>query len=366
LLSPPASAMLVNLLPAWGCLMSILVVGATGFVGGEIASKLALQNHKVAGLVRGGSAHPKAKQLLSAGIEIIAGDLRSPETLTHALKNAETVVCTATSMPSATDDGLQKIDHDGTLALIEVAEQQRVRKFVYVSYSGNICEESPLETAKRECENRLLASRMDAVILRPSYFMEMWLSPALGFDPANGSARIYGSGDAKVSYISAMNVADFGAVAALRQYAEKNTILEMGGSEALSQLEAVRIFEEALNKKFKVDHLPTKTLQAQHQSSDPLQKTFGALMLAGAALAMIARRRRSLFVLLAARLRELGIDVSGSMTMEEALEQLRATRPDDAEVLAPLIAMYEEERFSSRHDRTRAALVRRRLRVLVD
>ena len=115
--------------------------------------------NKVAGLVRGGSAHPKAKQLLSVGIEIIAGDLRSPETLTHALKNAETVVCTATSMPSATDDGLQKIDHDGTLALIEVAEQQRVRKFVYVSYSGNICEESPLETAKRECENRLLASR---------------------------------------------------------------------------------------------------------------------------------------------------------------------------------------------------------------
>src|ERR1017187_5078038 len=103
------------------------------------------------------------------------------------------------------------------------------------SYSGNICEESPLETAKRECENRLLASRMDAVILRPSYFMEMWLSPELGFDPENGSARIYGSGSAKVSYISAMNVADLGVVAALRQYAEKNAILEMGGSEPLDR-----------------------------------------------------------------------------------------------------------------------------------
>ena len=57
-------------------------------------------------------------------------------------------------------------------------------------------------------------------------------------------------------------------------------ILEMGGSEALSQLEAVRIFEEALNKKIRVDHVPTETLQAQHQSHDPLQKTFGALTLA--------------------------------------------------------------------------------------
>ena len=260
--------------------MSILVVGATGFVGGEIARKLAEQSHEVAALVRGGESHPKAKQLLSAGIEIIAGDLCRAETLADAIKDVETVVCTATSMPSATDDGLRKVDHDGTLALIDVAERQGVEKFVYVSYSGNIRDDSPLETAKRECENRLLASRMEAVILRPSYFMEMWLSPALGFDPANGSARVYGSGNSKVSYISALNVADVGVVAAARKYAEKNAILEMGGPEPLSQLEAVRIFEEALNKKFKVDHVPAEVLQTQHQSSDPLQKTFGALMLA--------------------------------------------------------------------------------------
>jgi uncharacterized protein YbjT (DUF2867 family) len=260
--------------------MSILVVGATGFVGGEIARKLALQKHKVTGLVRGGYAHPKAKQLLSAGIEIVAGDLCSPETLAHALKNSETVVCTATSMPYATDNGLQKVDHDGTLALIDVAERQGVKKFVYVSYSGNICEDSPLETAKRKCENRLLASRMNAVILRPSYFMEMWLSPALGFDPANGSARIYGSGKAKISYISATNVADFGAVAALRQYDEENAILEMGGSEALSQFDVVRIFEDALNRKFRLEHVPEQSLRTEHQSSDLLQKTSGALMLA--------------------------------------------------------------------------------------
>jgi uncharacterized protein YbjT (DUF2867 family) len=239
-----------------------------------------VRKHKVTGLVRGGSAHPKAKQLLSAQIEIVAGDLCRPETLIPALKNSETVVCTATSMPYATDDGLQKVDHDGTLALIELAERQGVKKFVYVSYSGNICEESALETAKRDCEQRLLASQMEAVILRPSYFMEVWLSPALGFDPANGSARIYGSGDAKVSYISATNVADFGAVAALRQYAERNAILEMGGSEPLSQLETVRIFENALNRRFRVEQVPEEGLQAQHQSFDPLQKTFGALTLA--------------------------------------------------------------------------------------
>jgi uncharacterized protein YbjT (DUF2867 family) len=260
--------------------MSILVVGATGFVGGDIVHKLAGRGHQITALVRGGRTHPKAKQLLSAGVEIFEGDLSRAATLVNPAENSEVVICTATSMPLAANDGLRMVDHDGTLALIEAAERQGVKKFVYVSYSGNIREHSPLETAKRECEDRLLASRMETVILRPTYFMESWLSPALGFDPANGSVRIYGSGDEKVSYISALNVSDFAVVAATRAYPDSSTILEMGGPEPLSQLEAVQIFEEALNKKFKADHVPTEALQTQHQSSDALQKTFGALTLA--------------------------------------------------------------------------------------
>jgi methionine-rich copper-binding protein CopC len=53
----------------------------------------------------------------------------------------------------------------------------------------------------------------------------------------------------------------------------------MGGPKALSQLQAVRIFERKL-KKIKLESVPMKALQAQHKSADPLQKTFGALMLA--------------------------------------------------------------------------------------
>ncbi len=169
-----------------------------GFVGGEIARKLAVQKHKVAGVFLEVTPS-KERSNCFAGVEIIAGDVCSAETHVYALKNSETVVCTATSMPSTTDNGLPKVDYDGTLAWIEAAELKGMKKFVYVSYSGNIC---PLETAKCECENCLLASQMEAVILRPSYVMEMWLSPALGFDPANGSARICGSGNAKVSYIA--------------------------------------------------------------------------------------------------------------------------------------------------------------------
>ena len=88
------------------------------------------------------------------------------------------------------------------------------------------------------------------------------------------------------------------------------------------------------------------------------------LVIAGFAVAMIARRRRSLFDLLAAHLHRLGIDVGPSMTMSEALNRLRIMHPAAAEELAPMIALYEAERFSGKQERGRVTGLRRRLAEL--
>ena len=71
--------------------MSILVVGATGLVGGQVAQKLRRQGESVRAFVRGGDAHPKAQPLRAAGIEIVAGDLTVPETLAPACRGIATV-----------------------------------------------------------------------------------------------------------------------------------------------------------------------------------------------------------------------------------------------------------------------------------
>jgi NADH dehydrogenase len=255
-----------------------LVVGATGLVGQQVALGLLRLGRRVRALVRGGKHHEKAAPLLSAGIEIVDADLTKPESLPAACAGVETVVSTATSMPHGQDDGLRRVDHHGTLALIDSAERAGARHFVYTSYSRNICVDSPLETAKRACEKRLLSSKMRVTVLRPSYFMDTWLSPALGCDPANGRARIYGTGDAKVSYISVPDVVAF-ALAVAANPSHPSVILEMGGPEPLSQLDAVGIFERSLAKKMELDRVPVATLEQQHRSSDPLQKTFAALMI---------------------------------------------------------------------------------------
>lgn len=255
-----------------------LVVGATGTVGGGVARRLAEADRRVRALVRGGEGRAEGEALRRAGIDVADGDLTRPETLPDACQGVETVVCTATSMPHGRDDGLRRVDRDGVLALIEAAEQAGARRFVYVSYSGNIRRDSPLHQAKRGCERRLAESDLQAVVLRPSYFMDVWLSPALGVDPLSGTVRVYGAGDRPVSYIAAANVVDF-AAAATRAELKGDQTLELGGPDALSQLDCVGIFQRELGREIAVERVPVEGLEEQHGSDDPLQRSFAALML---------------------------------------------------------------------------------------
>jgi uncharacterized protein YbjT (DUF2867 family) len=109
--------------------------------------------------------------------------------------------------------------------------------------------------------------------------MEVWLSPALGFDYANASARIYGSGTNPISWVSFRDVAAFCALAVRHRAAERATIA-FGGAEALSPLEVVSRFERIGGKPFRLEHVPESALLAQYEgAADSLQKSFAALML---------------------------------------------------------------------------------------
>jgi transglutaminase-like putative cysteine protease len=99
-------------------------------------------------------------------------------------------------------------------------------------------------------------------------------------------------------------------------------------------------------------------------TSTPYVIAFSLLVFAGAIIVIAARRRGPLFDELARHLAQHGIKVGPAMTMEEALRELRTEKPDAAQALEPLIALYEEERFSPRPDRGRAMQLRRRLREM--
>ena len=109
--------------------------------------------------------------------------------------------------------------------------------------------------------------------------MEVWLSPGLGFDYTNATARIYGAGTSPVSWVSFRDVAEMCAVG-VRHHAAERKIIEFGGPEPLSPLEVVARFENIGGRRFHVDHVPESALLAQFEAAtDSLQKSFAALML---------------------------------------------------------------------------------------
>lgn len=256
-----------------------LVVGATGLLGSEICRLLAAEGKPAKALVRPTSDQNKVAELETLNVEIARGDLKDRSTLDAACWGVHVVISTASSTLSRQEgDSIQTVDLEGQLNLIDAAKAAGVSQFVLISFP-QVDVEFPLQTAKRRVEDHLKNSGLTYTILRPTFFMEVWLSPALGFDVANAKAQIYGSGENKISWISYRDVAKF-AVASLDNPEARNAVIELGGPEALSPLEVVQVFERMKGGKFDVQYVSEEALKEQRDTaSDPLQQSFAGLML---------------------------------------------------------------------------------------
>jgi uncharacterized protein YbjT (DUF2867 family) len=265
----------------------VMVVGATGFLGTEICRQLIAANKKVKGLVRATSDIARVKALENMGIEIVTGDIKDRSSLEKAFAGVGTVISTVSSTRSRNEgDSIETVDKQGQLNVVDAAEANGVEHIIYISFLKS-AETFPLQDAKQEVEKRIQKSKMMYTILRPTVFMEVWLGPHLGFDAANATATIYGDGANKLSWIATKEVAAF-AVASLESDSARNSIINLGGPEALSPLEVVKLFEEQKGKKFQLQFVPEEALRAQKDSADDsLQQSFAALMLTYAGGAIV-------------------------------------------------------------------------------
>jgi len=239
-----------------------LVVGATGSVGGAVCEALRRQEKPVRAMVRATSDPERVRWLEGLGAEIVRGELRDPGSLTRACDGVATVISGATTIQSLGSDPISAVDRDGQLELVEAARNASTRHFIYVSYTRHVDTDDPLTQAKRSVEERLRASGMAFTILRPSFFMEMWLGPALGWELAEGKARVLGSGEQRVSWISASDVVA-AVVASVDNPEAHGLTIELGGPDAVSPLEAVRLAESITGREITVEHVPVDALEQQ-------------------------------------------------------------------------------------------------------
>lgn len=257
----------------------VLVIGSTGMLGSEVVRRLRLAGKTVRALARATSNIEQVERLRQAGAEVVFGDLKQPDTLKAACRGVEEIIATASSTLSRqANDSIETVDRNGYLNLIDSAAEARVRRFVYTTIPPKM-HASPLVQAKAEVGERLMASGMEYTLLAANYFMEVWLSPSLGFDVLNGRATIYGNGDRPIGYVSYKDVAEI-AVRSLEADGCRNRTIAVAGPANLTPSAAVRIFEHASGRNFAISHVAEEALMEKWRSAtDPLEKTFAGLML---------------------------------------------------------------------------------------
>ena len=117
--------------------MKVLVTGATGFIGGNLARTLVDQGYDVRVLVRPNS-NPLALQDID--VQQAPGDLRDRESLAHALQGCQALFhCAAIYTFWSRDPAeVYKVNVEGTKIILEEAQRAGVEKVVYTSTVSTI------------------------------------------------------------------------------------------------------------------------------------------------------------------------------------------------------------------------------------
>jgi NADH dehydrogenase len=231
----------------------ILVVGATGSLGGSIVRRLLEQGHQVRALVR---TAPDAKVLTDLGAEPAMGDLKDRASLDAACQGIETVITTANSARRGGEDNPETVEDKGNRQLIDAAEAAGVDQFVFVSALGaSPSSPVPFLAGKGKAEERLRASRMRHTILEPNLYMDVRLSMLFGMPLAQGlPITLVGGGLRKHTFIAQDDVRAF-ALATIGNPAASNQTLVVAGPQALSFRDVVAAYERVLGRSLEVRHL---------------------------------------------------------------------------------------------------------------
>ncbi len=113
---------------------TVLVTGASGFLGWHVANLLVERGDSVRALVRSGSRVPEL------AVDTVTGDLRDPASIERAMSGCRAVFHVAADYRLWAKDPreLYRSNVDGTRNVLEAAKKAGVERVVYTSTVGCI------------------------------------------------------------------------------------------------------------------------------------------------------------------------------------------------------------------------------------
>jgi nucleoside-diphosphate-sugar epimerase len=203
---------------------SVLVAGATGFLGDAIVRAFASRGVPVRALVRDPTKVSRAR---AAGGAAVVGDVLDRDSLVRASRGCRAIVhvASAAARPEEGADYSRRVRVEGASNLVDAAHTNGVRRlvigsgyWVYASRSSRITEDSPVRPrgeslhnyeAERAGLSANVPGELDVSVVRPGmvYGDGSWFRPVVQALDA-GSYRLIDGGNNRWSFVS---LADAGA-----------------------------------------------------------------------------------------------------------------------------------------------------------
>jgi uncharacterized protein YbjT (DUF2867 family) len=146
--------------------MTVLVTGASGFIGREVVGTLAERGDRVRAMVRTARG---ADALAGVDCDLVRGDVTDPASLLSAARGCRSIVHLV-SIIEGKPAAFERVMAAGTGNLLEAARETGVRRIVYLSALGTSPDATvPYYRAKWAAERAVAASGSAYAIIRPSF-----------------------------------------------------------------------------------------------------------------------------------------------------------------------------------------------------
>ena len=238
----------------------VVVVGATGALGGAVARRLLAAGVPVRAF---GRNRAKLDALAALGAEAVSGDLLDRGAVDAACVGARQLFTSANNVMGSGDASPNRVDLPAYRNVCEAAARHGVRRLVHVSGRGMGGADSPVDffRVKHHVDEVVQRCGVPYVILRPTAFLDTWAAMLLGDGIRDkGVAVLFGDGRRVSNFIAIDDVADI-AQCILQRDEVHDEIIDIGGPSNLSFLDVAKLVERELGVTAKRRHIPVAVLR---------------------------------------------------------------------------------------------------------
>lgn len=252
----------------------ILLVGATGMLGGRIAAHLLDETDANIRLLARSASSEKLKPFLDRGAEVVEGDLVDEASLDRATQGVDVIV-------SAAQGGRREIV-DGQVALARAGKRNGARRILPSDFALDLFKATPGEHAafewRRVADERIAALGLEQVNILQGAFMEMFLPGRGAIDLDAGTVSFFGDGDQPIEATSVEDTARMVARVALDPAVPAGKFAFAG--DRISFRQAAEVIASNSGRPIKPVSLGSEAdLRKAHAAADPELKVMLAYLL---------------------------------------------------------------------------------------